>query len=224
MRSNMLPHALPASIAVIVSTLLAGNLRAATPVESPCATPDQRREIGERFERPERGLVDQLRAELGISEAAVMSALPPGRAVGVPGSEFHAVWDSLRTWPDAVVAIRTGGHVMEVHGPIHAGEPSRISQYFNLSPEGPGLSGHLRPDLVAAIYAVQLPGRSGDEYGVVFFDPAGQPAFGVYVPSEHAKASDSALRAFEETKARLATMPRACGSALPSGPTATTRP
>ncbi len=180
-----------------------------------CASTDQAKVIQERFKAPERNLVEALRQELRLSESAILSALPADRAVGVPGSQFHAVWALLRTWPDAVVALRSGGHVLEVHGPIHAGEPSKVSKYFNLAPEGPGLAGHLRPDLVSAIYAVRLPGRSGDDHGVIFYDSVGEPAFGVYVPSEYARPDAVGMQRFEDTRLRMQSMPSACPGQSP---------
>ena len=175
-----------------------------------CADPEQTKVIQKRFGTPERNLVDTLRQELRVSESAILSGLPKERAVGVPGSQFHAVWVQLQTWPDAVVAIRSGGHVLEVHGPIHAGEPSKVSKYFNLAPEGQGLSGHLRPDLVSAIYAAKLPGRSGDDHGVIFYDSAGEAAFGVYVPSEYGQPDAAGMQRFADTRSRMLSMPAAC--------------
>lgn len=175
-----------------------------------CADAQQTKAIQERFRTPERNLVDTLRQELGLSESAILSGLPGDRAVGVPGSQFHAVWALLQAWPDAVVAIRSGGHVLEVHGPIHSGEPSKVSKYFNLAPEGPGLSGHLRPDLISAIYAVKLPGRSGDDHGVIFYDSAGEAAFGVYVPSEYVQPDAAGMQRFVDTRSRMQSMPAAC--------------
>lgn len=215
MSSSRLYRALTAGhpswpVIVAASTSLAGVSNAAEPPQATCATAEQRAVVQQRFKTPERGVVDKLREELGLSEAAVIGALPSERAVGVPGSEFHAVWESLRAWPDAVVVARIGGHVLEIHGPIHGGEPSKVSKYFNLSADGPGLTGHLRPDLIGSIFATTLPGRSGDEHGVIFYDLDGRPVFGVHVPAEHAAADDATVRAFQQTKSRIAAMPRAC--------------
>jgi putative heme utilization carrier protein HutX len=175
-----------------------------------CANPAQVKAIREKFGEARRNAVEQLGKDLGLSEAAVVGALPADRALGVVGAEFRPIWESLRSWPDAVVLIRKGGQVFEVHGPIHAGEPSKVSQYFNLDPAGPGLSGHLRPDLVTAIYAVKLPGREQDERGVLFFDAVGEVLFAVYVPAEHATPGDDGIKAFEATRLLMQDMQPSC--------------
>jgi putative heme utilization carrier protein HutX len=210
MESTSFDRIVRAMLFTAIVALAIGRVQAEDTGASLCVDAGQARLIQERFKSPERNLIEALRKELGLSEAAVISALPASRAVGVAGSEFAAVWESLRAWPDAVVAIRSSGHVLEVHGPIHAGEPSKVSKYFNLAPEGPGLSGHLRPDLVSAIYAVKLPGRSGDDHGVIFYDSAGEAAFGVYVPAEHAAADTTGLMGFETTRDRMQKLRAAC--------------
>ena len=72
--------------------------------------------------------------ELGVTEAAIVQALPTQFRVTVPGSRFKEVWADLAGWDDAVTAIFKGSMVFEVHGRVHTGEPSKKSNYFNLSP------------------------------------------------------------------------------------------
>jgi len=203
------------ALVALITTLGHPTARADGSASPLCADAQQRKVIQERFKTPERNLVDTLRKELGLSESAILSGLPEERAVGVPGSQFHAVWALLQSWSDAVVTIRSGGHVLEVHGPIHAGEPSKVSKYFNLAPQGRGLSGHLRPDLVSAIYAVKLPGRGGDEHGVIFYDSAGDAAFGVYVPSEYVQSGTEGTRHFGDVRSRMQSMPAVCQGPRP---------
>jgi putative heme utilization carrier protein HutX len=200
----------PMAVGLVVSQFAAPTLFA-QPVVSPlCADPAQVKAIREKFGEAGRNAVEQLKKDLRLSEAGVVSALPADRAIGVVGAEFRQVWESLRNWPDAVVLIRKGGQVFEVHGPIHAGEPSKVSQYFNLDSAGPGLSGHLRPDQVSAIYAVNLPGRERDERGVLFFDAVGEVLFAVYVPAEHATPGDDVIKAFEATRLLMQEMRPSC--------------
>ena len=146
----------------------------------------------------------------GVSEAAALSSLPAERAVGVSGAAFAEVWKSLQAWPDSVTVITKADQVFEVHGRIPAGEPSKVSKYFNLDPKAPGITGHLRPDVYAAIYAASLPGRDRVEHGILFFDPAGQLIFGVYVPNEHAAEDSRVLDAFRATAALISAAPRLC--------------
>lgn len=146
----------------------------------------------------------------GVSEAAALSSLPAERAVGVSGAAFAEVWKSLQAWPDAVTVIAKADQVFEVHGRVPSGEPSKVSKYFNLDPKAQGITGHLRPDVYAAIYAASLPGRDRVEHGILFFDPAGQLIFGVYVPNEYAAEDSRVVDAFRATAALISAAPRLC--------------
>jgi putative heme iron utilization protein len=152
-------------------------------------------------------------AKLGTTEAAVLSAVAAERGAATAGGAFVQVWESLRTWPEAVAIVMKGGHVFEVHGRIAAGEPSKTSRYFNLQGHD-GLAGHLRPDLVAGIYAVELPGRNGPEYGVAFADATGSVAFAVYVPAGD-EFTPEGLKAWQRTRALLASSPPLCPAPPP---------
>ena len=89
------------------------------------------------------------------------------------------------------------------------GAPSTKSQFFNLKQDGAGLGGHLRPDLVGAIYAVDLVGAPGPLRGLTFLDAAGEGIFGVYVP-EGADPKPALVAQFEKTRAVIAALPRVC--------------
>lgn len=93
---------------------------------------------------------------------------------------------------------------------LPAGEPSRVSRYFNLDPASDGITGHLRPDVYSAIFATSLPGRDRTQHGILFFDTAGALIFGVYVPNEHAAEDSGVVAAFRATAAKIATLPRLC--------------
>jgi putative heme iron utilization protein len=147
--------------------------------------------------------------QLGLSEALVLSAMPKAYAVGVPAGEFMKVWDSVRTWPRGLTLFLKGGQVFEVTGRIPAGEWSKVSKNFNLQDAGSGLGGHLRPDLMSAIYAVSLQGRDGMVRGVMFLDAQGRDAFGVYLP-EGQDVTAAEIDAFEATRTLLETLPSAC--------------
>ena len=88
--------------------------------------------------------------------------------------------------------------------------PSKRSNFFNLHGHADGMSGHLRPDLVSAIYAVSLPGKDETLRGVLFYDQAGEIAFGVYVPGEGDTPPDSLISSFEATQASIQNLPSIC--------------
>ncbi|MFZ8886694.1 MAG: ChuX/HutX family heme-like substrate-binding protein, partial [Steroidobacteraceae bacterium] len=135
-----------------------------------------------------------------ITEAQLLSVLPPEQSIGTGGEAFDAVWQSLQAWPESLTLIERSGQLFEVLGRIPSGEPSKVSRFFNLGDQSHGLSGHLRPDLVTAVYVTELPGRGRTEHGVQFIDAAGGVVFGVYVPNEQAAAGNETLAAFRATR------------------------
>ena len=147
--------------------------------------------------------------KLGMSEAIVASALEGKQTVGTSGAGFAEIWASLGDWGKSTVVIQKGGQVFEVHGPVPAGAPSTKSQFFNLEAEVAGLGGHLRPDLMGAIYAVDIVSAQGPVRGVTFLDAAGDGLFGVYLP-EGVEPTPEQLARFEKTRAVINSMARAC--------------
>jgi len=148
-------------------------------------------------------------SRLGVSEAIVASALAGKQTVGTSGAGFAEVWATLAEWERATVVVLKGGQVFEVHGPVPTGAPSTKSKFFNLMAGDSGLGGHLRPDLVGAIYAVDIVGAQGPVRGVTFLDAAGEGIFGVYLP-EGAEPTPAQLAQFEKTRAVIRSQPRAC--------------
>jgi len=145
-----------------------------------------------------------------ITEAQLLSVLPPEQAIGTGGEAFGTVWQSLQAWPESLTLIERSGQLFEVLGRIPSGEPSKVSRFFNLGDQSHGLSGHLRPDLVTAIYVTELPGRGRTEHGVQFIDAAGGVVFGVYVPNEQAAAGNETLAAFRAIRKLVEELPRLC--------------
>jgi putative heme iron utilization protein len=96
---------------------------------------------------------------LKLPEAVVASALPAAEAHGVSASHFAQIWKSLESWDDAMALVTKGANIVEIRGRVGIGEPSKRSKFFNISREGGGIAGHLRPDLYSSIYAVSRPGR-----------------------------------------------------------------
>ncbi|MEO7386160.1 MAG: ChuX/HutX family heme-like substrate-binding protein [Gammaproteobacteria bacterium] len=149
--------------------------------------------------------------KLSLPEAIVASALVGKQTVGTTGAGFDKVWTSLQAWDDATVVLVKGANVMEVRGRIPPGAPSTRSQFFNLKQEGAGLGGHLRPDELGAIYAIDVAGAQGPVRGITFVDAAGESLFGVYVP-EAAEPKPALVAQFEKTRAVIAALARVCPS------------
>lgn len=177
------------------------------PVSALCATPAQAAESRRLLGEP-RANYWGVAEKLGTTEAAVLSAVAAERGAATSGAAFARVWESVRGWRDAVTLVMKSGHVFEIHGAVNEGSRSTQSRYFNLRGEA-GLTGHLRPDRIAAIYAVDLPGRNGREYGVAFADATGTVAFAIYLPAgDDARADD--LKSWEATRALIGAQAPLC--------------
>jgi putative heme iron utilization protein len=183
--------------------------------QSACATPEQAAKVQVLFAGAAGPAPFQAAMKLQMSESIVLSSLGPKRAVGVAGAEFARVWAALNAWPDAVMLITKGGHIFEIEGPIHPGEPSKKSKFFNLEHGASGVAGHLRPDLIGSIYAVDYMGGEGPLRGLVFLDLDGASVFSVFVPKpdEKTQTPSPADAEFEKTRALLAGMPQVCAGA-----------
>jgi putative heme iron utilization protein len=225
MQNTMEKRCRAAIVTIAAATALPGSGHAAAPVAAApvaaapaaattpagpaalCAAASQAADARRLLAEP-RANFWTVAGRVGTSEAAVLSAVAAERGAATAGDGFLKVWESLRAWPEAVAIVMKGGHVFEVHGRIAAGEPSKVSHYFNLQGHE-GLSGHLRPDLVAGIYAVELPGRNGPEYGIAFADEAGGIAFAVYVPAGD-EFTPGGLEAWQATRALIASRAPLC--------------
>lgn len=175
-----------------------------------CATPSDAARINALYASTPAPLPFQATRELGLSEATIASALPETLSLGVDGSQFRSVWDSVTRWGEVLILVQRGAHVLEVHSPLPAGEPSTRSKFFNLG--AAAFSGHLRPDLLSAIHLVAIPGREGLVRGAFFYDSDGSHVFGAFIGGEGTEPSAQQVAAFDQTWALLKSLPRRCRS------------
>ncbi len=192
--------------AAVLLSLAQGSVLASS---SLCATPEQATAVRALYATAPVPPTFMAAARLGMPEALVASAISGQQVIGTTGAGFEAVWNSLQDWADATVVLLKSGYVFEVRGRIPAGAPSTKSQFYNLKQDAAGLGGHLRPDLVGAIYAVDFVGAQGPLRGVTFVDAAGEGIFGVYLP-EGAEPKPALKAQFEKTRAVIAGLPRVC--------------
>ena len=176
-----------------------------------CASPAEVEAVKVAMAGKEPGPLGAVAAAVKLPESVVASALPAGAAHGVAAEHFPKIWKSLETWTDAVTFIVKGRDLFEVKGPVGKGEPSTRSKFFNLSREGDGLMGHLRPDLYSAIYVLSVTGETSTLRGVTFFDPAGDAVFSVFVPGEGGEPPPpTVVEQFEATAAMMRALPSLC--------------
>ncbi len=190
-----------------VLACISGSLQAAVP----CAGTAEVEAVRAATAGKEPGPLGGVAASLKLPEAMVAAALPAAQSHGVSPEHFQKIWKSLESWDDAVTFITKGRDIFEVKGRVGRGEPSKRSKFFNLSREGDGLMGHLRPDLYSAIYVVSIPGEKSTLRGVSFFDQAGDSVFSVFVPGEGCEAPPPAVvKQFEATAAMIRGLPSIC--------------
>lgn len=178
--------------------------------EPMCASGAQAESLRAMLARPDAPQPFAVARELKVPEALVASVLPAERGHGVAAANFQAIWKSLQTWESATLVVMKSGNVFETRGRIFPGEPSTRSKYFNLHGQGPGVSGHLRPDLLSAIYVVQLPSREATVRGVLFYDENGEAAFAVYAAGEEGEPPASLIKQYEATAAEIRKLPVVC--------------
>ena len=181
-------------------------LDAATPW---CATNEQRSAIQTAMADPAKPAPFRVAAKLSLPEATVQSALAPA-SYGIDARHFRSIWSSLTTWDEAVTVVMKGGHIFETHGRIPEGEPSKRSQFFNLKSVAEGMHGHLRPDLLSTIYAMEMTIGDETQRGVLFYDKQGDIAFGVYLPGEGHTPSAATLKQFAATRSLIEQQPALC--------------
>jgi putative heme iron utilization protein len=197
-------------VSIVALPLTAAQVSSAVAPGTPaCATPEQARQVLELYSQKPSPPPFMAAPKLGLPEAVVLSALPAAQAIGVAGSAFMPVWESLQAWDRSLTLVIKAGQVFEIHGRIPKGQPSTISRNFNLEYPAAGLGGHLRPDLVSAIYAITLEGREGPMRGVMFLGADGGSAFSVFLP-EGQQPLPAEVAQFEKTRALIAALPRAC--------------
>lgn len=177
---------------------------------SMCASAEQIAAVRFALDGKEPAPLSAIATTLKTPEAVVASALPATQAFGVSATHFQMIWKSLETWDDATIFITKGSDLFEVQGPVARGEPSKRSKFFNLHREGPGLIGHLRPDLYSSIYLLEIPGTSTTLRGVVFFDQSGGSVFSVYVPGEGAPPPAAVVDQFKATSSLIRSLPSLC--------------
>lgn len=198
----------PLALLAFASALCAATAQGAD-APSLCATPEQAKAVAAMYATPPAPAPFMAAPKLGMPEAVLLSALPPDQAVGTSGTAFLQVWESLQAWDRALTLVLKAGHVFEIYGRIQPGEPSKVSQMYNLKYPPAGLGGHLRPDLVAAIYAVSLQGREGRMRGIAFLDAQGNDAFHVFLP-ESQEPTAAEIEQYGRTRALIESLPRAC--------------
>lgn len=178
-----------------------------------CATPDQAAKV-QAFYADNPGAMPVIAARrLGLPEAIVVSGLSADQSASAPGSAFDTVWSAMTAWQEATFLIMKGANVFEIRSGIAPGKPSEHSDYYNIAYEQP-LRGHLRPDLYASIYAIEMPGENSEETnrGVIVYDQDGASVFGVFFSGDGPDPAPAEIRKFDTVMKVIRSQPSVCDS------------
>jgi len=185
-------------------------LQGAALADTPCATPEQSRQVQAFYKESPAAMPVIAGRKLGLPETVVVSGLPAGESAGTTGAAFTEVWAAMTQWKQAIFLITKGDNVFEVVSAIAPVKPSKTSKYTNIAYEHP-LRGHLRPDQYASIYAVAMPGKDGViARGVLFYDASGASVFGAFLSGEGPPPPEADVASFDELMAMIRASAPAC--------------
>jgi putative heme iron utilization protein len=196
--------------AVIGTTLLLAAHGAAADT-AVCATPEQAKQVQAHY-AANPGMPFRAAPALKLNEAVIASALPKEHAAGTGPANFAQVWEAMKGMEGTFLVMK-GGNVFEIHDKVPVGEASTRSKFFNLKGEGDGMAGHLRPDLLSAIYALAIPGKEKDQMtrAVIFVDGAsGESAFAFVVSGEGPPPSAETVTQYDKLMAAVKALPAIC--------------
>jgi len=204
----------------LLSALLLSALCAPAFAQDHCATPDDAKVIRDYYANVRPGAPPPAVGRLfRMPEVSVVSALEPSQAYGVRSNRlfFDEVWKSVDSWgADTKIGI------VFTSGGMHAWNfPSHVPQtrdsttpiwYDMYADDGAGVHGHITPQEVDQIWALQIPTVRADRFTRIlgFYGKDGNLIVGLYV-SENVKDFDpKAVAGFERTRELLKTRPRIC--------------
>lgn len=133
-----------------------------------------------RLKEDPRTMIFTLAKELGVPEQAVMECLPEQEVVRAGAEHFDEVMAMIATWGKVTTIVQTDSMVLEAKGMLPMG--SYGHGYFNLmGKQDYNVSGHIRADLLSAIYFIERPFMGMDSKSVQFFTLSGNPMYKVYL-------------------------------------------
>jgi len=207
---------LPLLTGLVLSTVLLAPAYA----QDHCATPDDAKVIRDYYANVRPGAPPPAVGRLfRMPEVSVVSALEPSQAYGVRSNRlfFDEVWKSVDSWgKDTKIGIVfTSGGMHAWNFPSHVPQTrdsTSLIWYDMYADDGAGVHGHITPQEVDQIWALQIPTVREDRFTRVlgFYGKDGNLIVGLYV-SENVKDFDpKAVAGFERTRELLKTRPRVC--------------
>ncbi|VFQ46109.1 heme utilization cystosolic carrier protein HutX [Desulfoluna butyratoxydans] len=164
-------------------------------------TPDIKARIQEMIDENPSTMPGQMAAQLHISEAAVVSALPNPMATFVDAAHFNTVWEAMTGWEKVTFLRQSPTSVIEVKGKLPKGTHGH--GYFNLMDRENPLGGHLKVDKLGAICFLEKPFFGLESLSVQFYDTNGDHMFAVYAGREKRTLIPSVKAGFHALRNQL---------------------
>jgi len=204
----------------LLSALLLSALCAPAFAQDHCATPDDAKVIRDYYANVRPGAPPPAVGRLfRMPEVSVVSALEPSQAYGVRSNRlfFDEVWKSVDSWgaDTRIGIVFTAGGMHAWNFPSHVPQTRDSTTpiwYDMYADDGAGVHGHITPQEVDQIWALQIPTVRADRFTRIlgFYGKDGNLIVGLYV-SENVKDFDpKAVAGFERTRELLKTRPRIC--------------
>lgn len=131
--------------------------------------------------------------ELGISEQAIIKALPD--AMRLPIAARHAVdiWERICLWEKVTFYAETSGMIIEIPCVLPKGKTGH--GMYNVLGKGGAFGGHVLLESLASIWLVSKPAFGLESHSVQFFDATGALCFAMYLGRDTQKAVIPSVKA-----------------------------
>ena len=135
--------------------------------------------IRKALEHNRRKMTVQVARELGVSEVEVIRCLPAGHAAELDISRWEELIRRFESLGQVHVIATNGAVTLECFGQF--GNFSTFGEYFNVQTKT--LDMHIRPQQLAAVFAVEKPGHMDgvNTLSFQFYDHTGSSAFKVFL-------------------------------------------
>ncbi len=146
---------------------------------SPATQEQTVQRIRKALELNRRKMTVQLARELGVSEVEVIRCLPAGHAVELDVLRWEELIRRFEALGQVHVIVTNGAVTLECFGQF--GNFSTFGEYFNVQTKT--LDMHIRPQQLAAVFAVEKPGHMDgvNTLSFQFYDSSGTSAFKVFL-------------------------------------------
>lgn len=187
---------------------------------APCASADDARVVQDYYAKVRPGAPPPPVSRLfRMEESRVVSGLKADEAYGVRSDRvfFDQVWKSIDTWGKdtriGLVFTSGGMHAWNFPSTVPVTQASTSPIWYDMyADDGAGVHGHVTPQEVDQIWALQLPTKEAGKFTRIlsFYGKDGHLIVGLYV-SEGVKDFDpKAVEGFERTRELLQSRPRIC--------------